>query len=247
MHRLIAGCRRSRARRFGRRGAAGDGADPGARDPRAGRARRRLGPDRPRHAERAAGGGPRERHPGRQHPGRRRHDRPRPVRLRQGGPGQRADDRRAGHARRDPDQPVAGHARAGDADRAADRRVRGDRRAGELRHPDPRRPDRQVQGGPAVGVVGRRLGRRHRPHPGRPDRQGGRRRAGRHQLRAVLRRRRGAGLDPRRPCHRRRQRLSGVRRPDRDGRSACARASPRPSAWRASTSRPSRSRASTSS
>ena len=45
------------------------------------------------------------------------------------------------------------------------------------------------------------------------------RRSERHQLRAVRRRRRGAGLDPRRPRHRRRERLSGVRRPDRDRRS----------------------------
>ena len=240
-------CRHGGSRRRSRGGAAGRRADPGPRDRRPGRARRWLGPDRARHAECPAGGGPRERHPGGQHPGRRRHHRPRPVRLGQGGPGQHAADRRAGHARRHPHQRFAGDARTGDADRAAHRRVRGDRGARELRDPDPRRPPRPVQGGSPIGVVGRRLGRWHRPHAGRPDRQGGRGRCFRHQLRAVLRRRRGAGLDPGRPRHRRRERLSGVRRPDRNGRSPTARDLLGRASRGQSTSRRSRSRASTSS
>ena len=243
----IACCRCGRTRRFARRGAAGDGAGSGPRDPRAGCARWRLGPDRPGHAERAAGGRPGKRHPGRQHPWRRRHDRSRPVRLRQGGPGQRPDGRRSGHAGRDPDQSVAGHARAGDADRAADRRVRGDRGAGELRHPDPRRPDRPVQGRSPVGLVGRRLGRRHRPHAGRPDRQGrpasSRAASTTCRLPAAARRwpRSSAATSPPASAAIRSSRA-------RSRRAICVRSpSLRPSAWRASTSRPSRSRASTSS
>ena len=60
---------------------------------------------------------------------------------------------------------------------------------------------------PGLGLLGRRLGRRHRPYPGRPDRQGGRRRSDQGQLHRPFRRRRGAGLDPGRPCHGGHQRL----------------------------------------
>ena len=76
-------------------------------------------------------------------------------------------------------------------------------------------PHCQAEGGPGLGVLGRRLGRRHRPHPGRPDRQGGGSRSDQGQLHRPFRRRRGAVGDPGRPCHRRHQRLRGIRAADR--------------------------------
>ena len=54
----------------------------------------------------------------------------------------------------------------------------------------------------------------------RPDRQGGRRRPDQGQLHRLLRRRRGAGGDPRRPGDGRRLRARRVREPDR-GRARC--------------------------
>ncbi len=63
------------------------------------------------------------------------------------------------------------------------------------------RPRRGAEGRSRRGVLGRRLGGRRRPHHRRADRQGGRRRSDQGQLHRLLRRRRGAGGDPRRPGH----------------------------------------------
>ncbi len=73
----------------------------------------------------------------------------------------------------------------------------------------------KLKADPGCGVLGRRLGRRHRPHPGRTGRQGCRGRSDQGQLHRPLGRRRGAVGDPGRPCHRRHQRLRGVRAADR--------------------------------
>ena len=76
---------------------------------------------------------------------------------------------------------------------------------------------------PGAVSLGRRLGGRRRPHHRRADRQGGRRRSDPGQLHRLLRRRRGARGDPRRPGHGRRLGLRRVREPDRGGPAAAAR------------------------
>ena len=83
-------------------------------------------------------------------------------------------------------------------------------------------PRGRAEGRYLQGRVGRRLGRRRRPHPRRPGHEGRRRRRDQAQLRAVLRRRRGARRDARRPRHRRRLRLQRVREPDQGGQAARA-------------------------
>ena len=112
-----------------------------------------------------------------------------------------------------------------------------DRRAGELAAQDDEGPGRGGEGRHLEGGLGRRLGRRRRPHPRRACHQGGRRRCDQAQLRAVLRRRRSARRDARRPRHRRHLRLQRVREPDQGRQAARARRSPAASAWPASTCR----------
>ncbi len=79
----------------------------------------------------------------------------------------------------------------------------------------------KLKADPGRGLLGRRLGRRRRPHPAGLIAKAVGRRSDQGQLHRLLRRRRGAGGDPRRPGHGRRLRLRRVREPDR-GRAAAA-------------------------
>ena len=138
-------------------------------------------------------------------------------------------------------------ARSGDADRQAHRGDADHRGAGQFADQDRQGSGRRGEEGRRQGDVRRRLGRRRRPHHGGAVRRRGRRRCLQGQLRAVLRRRRVARRDPRRQGDRRHFRLRANTKA-RSSPAGCApSASPRRSAFPASTCRPSRSRASTSS
>ena len=108
---LRAAARRDRARRVGPGAslAPASGRDRAPRAHRPGQPWRRLGPDGPRHADRAAGGRARLRRAGAEHPRRRRDDRAGPVRDDEEAQGRRDPGRRPDLAGCDHHQPVAGH------------------------------------------------------------------------------------------------------------------------------------------
>ena len=190
---------------------------------RAGRARRRMGSDRPRDAAGAAERRHRPHLVGREHSRRGRDHRPRAVHH--GG----ARDRRRGdgvgpdHARRDRHASIGADAARRHPDRAAARRVRSHRRPDDVAVPLAGRSDPRVQGAARVHLMGRRVRRRHRPDPRRPRRGRGRRRPEARQLHRVLGRRRIDVRDSRRAGVGRDQRPGGVRAAHRRGHGARAR------------------------